>query len=42
LKLFQTKLPPPYVSEEKRRIILDILTEEWEENGAWWKKAKMG
>jgi hypothetical protein len=38
---FPPNFPPPYDSEEKRKIILDILSEEWEEKGVCWIKARI-
>ena len=37
---FPPNFLPPYDTEEKRKIILSYLTEEWDEDTLSWKKAK--
>jgi hypothetical protein len=37
---FPPNFLPPYDSEEKRKIILDVLSEEWDEKSLLWKNVR--
>jgi hypothetical protein len=39
---FEPNFLPPYTTPEKRKIIMDVLREEWDENTLSWKPAGQG